>query len=233
LYSKQVSDQNLLQIQNMSTISEEQRQLNQELHAERPDFGSRGGVGNASMIQIVGRYNEIGVINSVLDYGTGKGAFPKSLKEKQPKLTVGAYDPAVEKFSKKPKSTFDLVTSFDVLEHVERSSVQAVLEEISSLTNKVVYLQIDLQPAVKRLSSGRNAHIMLAPPDWWLSQIGSVFPVLGSYPIMHASGTVQKIAVVAAKDRRFSKLVWSLLMKTESSPIVVNGGYLGKPNKKK
>ena len=40
-------------------------------------------------------------------------------------------------------------------------------------------------------------------------------------------------AVVAAKDRRFSKLVWSLLMKTESSPIVVNGGYLGKPNKKK
>lgn len=217
----------------MATISDEQRQLNQELHAERPDFGSRGGVGNEGVIEIIGRYKEIGVINSVLDYGTGKGAFPRSLKEKHPELKVGAYDPAIEKFSKRPQTTFDLVTSFDVLEHVERSSIQAVLEEIFSLTNKIVYLQIDLQPAVKRLSSGRNAHIMLAPPDWWLSQIGSIFPVLGSYPVMHASGTIQKIAVVAAKDRRFSKLVWSLLMKTDSMPIVVSGGYLGESKKKK
>ena len=217
----------------MSTISEEQRKLNQELHAERPDFGSRGGVGNQGIIEILGRYKELGVINSVLDYGTGKGAFPRSLKEKCPEIKVGAYDPAVEKFSKKPKTTFDLVTSFDVLEHVERTSIQAVLEEISSMTNKVVYLQIDLQPAVKRLSSGRNAHIMLAPPDWWLSQIGSVFPVLGSYPVMHATGSVQKIAIIAAKDRRFSRLVWSLLMKIESMPIVVTGGYLGESKKKK
>ena len=74
---------------------------------------------------------------------------------------------------------------------------------------------------------------MLAPPDWWLSQVGSVFPVLGSYPVMHASGTIQKIAIVAAKDRRFSRLVWSLLMKSDSMPIVVSGGYLGETNKKK
>ena len=43
---------------------------------------------------------------------------------KQPEIKVGAYDPAVEKFSNKPETTFDLVTSFDVLEHIERSSVQ-------------------------------------------------------------------------------------------------------------
>lgn len=216
----------------MSTISDEQRQLNQELHASRPDFGGKGGVGNENIIQIIGRYKELGVINSVLDYGTGKGVFPKSLKEKHPNVNVGAYDPAVEKFSKKPNTTYDLITSFDVLEHVERKSIQAVLEEISSIANKLVYLQIDLQPAIKRLSSGRNAHILLAPPDWWLSQVGAIFPVLGSYPVMHSTGTVQKIVIVAAKDRRFSKLVWSLLMKSESMPVVVNGGYLGIPKKK-
>ena len=83
----------------MATISDEQRQLNQELHAERPDFGSRGGVGNEGIIEIISRYKEIGIINSVLDYGTGR-AFPRSLKEKHPELKVGAYDPAIEKFSK-------------------------------------------------------------------------------------------------------------------------------------
>ena len=62
----------------MSTISDEQRKLNQKLHAERPDFGSRGGVGNEGIIEIIGSYKEIGGINSVLDYGTGKGAFPRS-----------------------------------------------------------------------------------------------------------------------------------------------------------
>ena len=40
---------------------------------------------------------------------------------------------------------------------------------------------------------------MLAPPDWWLSQIGSVFPVLGSYPVMHASGTIQKLRSLQPK----------------------------------
>ena len=216
----------------MGTISDEQRKLNKELHAKRPDFGSRGGAGNENLIKIIGRYNKLGVINSVLDYGTGKGSFPKSLKKSQPEMKIGAYDPAVEKFAKQPTSTFDLITSFDVLEHVERSSIQHVLEEIFSFANKVVYLQVDLQPAVKRLSSGRNAHIMLAPPDWWVAQVSSVFPVLGYFPIMHSTGTIQKISIVATKDVRFSKLVWSLLTKLNSVPLYIKGGYLGQTDKK-
>ena len=82
------------------TISEAQRKLNEELHEARPDFGSRGGAGNVGLAQVIGRYKDIGVINSVLDYGTGKGAFPKSLKRTFPELEVGAYDPAVKKYNK-------------------------------------------------------------------------------------------------------------------------------------
>ena len=104
------------------TISEEQRKLNEELHQSRPDFGSRGGAGHQGVIQVIGRYKDLGMISSVLDYGTGKGAFPKTLKKTFQNLKVGAYDPAVEKFNKKPNRDFDLVTSFDVLEHVERES---------------------------------------------------------------------------------------------------------------
>ena len=85
------------------------------------------------------------------------------------------------KNSVKNLKKIDLVTSFDVLEHVERNSVYAVLKEIRDLSSKLVFLQIDLQPAVKKLSSGRNAHIMLAPiQKIWKLQ---VFLRSGTHPI--------------------------------------------------
>jgi hypothetical protein len=209
------------------TISDSQRRLNEELHQSRPDFGSRGGAGNDSVIRAIRRYQELGLIASILDYGTGKGTFPENLKQHCPDLKVSAYDPAVEKFKKKPSRKFDLVTSFDVLEHVERSSVHAVLEEIKEMSSKLVFLQIDLQPAVKRLSSGRNAHIMLAPSDWWIAQVSSVFTVQGSFPIFHINGEIQKVAIVAASNYEYSGLVWSLLMKLQNNPMKITGGYLG------
>ena len=215
------------------TISDSQRRLNQELHQARPDFGSRGGAGNDGVMQAIGRYKELNAIESVLDYGTGKGTFPKNLKKAFSDLEVGAYDPAVEEFNNKPNKEFDLVTCFDVLEHVERASVHAVLEEIRDLSSKLVFLQIDLQPAVKRLSSGRNAHIMLAPSDWWVAQVASIFPIQGSFPIFHSSGEIQKIAIVATKDIKFSALVWSFLMKLQKSPLRIVGGYLDLNNSNK
>ena len=215
-----------------STISEEQRKLNQELHQNRPDFGSRGGAGHQGLIQVIRRYHELEVLDSVLDYGTGKGAFPKNLQKAIPDLRVGGYDPAVEQFNKKPKKPFDLVTCFDVLEHVERESIGAVISEIREMSNKVAYLQIDLQPAVKRLSSGKNAHIMLAPQDWWVAQVASIFPVHGSFPMFHSSGSVQKLAIVAAKKYKHSQLVWSMLTKIQHNPTIIEGGYLGVSTKK-
>ena len=209
------------------TISKEQLKLNQELHSKRPDFGSKGGAGNKFISGAISRFHELKLINSVLDYGTGKGSYPKSLKKLVPSLKVGAYDPAVKSFSNRPKKAFDMVTCFDVLEHVERNTINAVLADINELTVKVAYLQIDLQPAVKKLSSGRNAHIMLAPIDWWLAQISPFFPVLGSFPIYHQSGTVQKAGMVVSPNYKHGAIVWSLLAKLQSNPISINGGYLG------
>jgi|TARA_X000000950_G_C13878426_1_gene645817 hypothetical protein len=209
------------------TISEEQRLLNQQLHTSRPDFGSQGGAGNENVIHALRRYHKLKTLKSVLDYGTGKGAFPNNIKKAIPTLKVSGYDPAVKEFSTKPENTFDLVTCFDVLEHVERDSISAVIEEIKDLSNKLVFLQIDLQPAVKRLSSGRNAHIMLAPQDWWLSQVGATFPILGSYPVYHSTGIIQKVAIIATKDPQYGPLVWSMLMKMQSKPMNIVGGYLG------
>ena len=153
------------------TISDSQRKLNEELHKSRPDFGSRGGAGNQGVIEIIGRYKDLGMIGSVLDYGTGKGAFPKSLKKAHPDVKVGAYDPAVQIYNKKPSIEFDLVTSFDVLEHVEIDYLDNVLDDLKSLIVKLGILCISTRPAKKFLSDGRNAHIIQAPISWWMLKI--------------------------------------------------------------
>ena len=74
---------------------------------------------------------------------------------------------------------------------------------------------------------------MLAPPDWWVAQVASIFPVQGSFPMYHTSGTVQKLAIVAAKSYKHSQLVWSMLTKIQKNPTVIRGGYLGVDDTKK
>ena len=88
---------------------------------------------------------------------------------------VHGYDPAVEEWSIQPNEIGYIVSCLDVLEHVEIQSIDAVLTNIKQLTRRFCYLVIDLQPAVKKLPDGRNAHILLAPPDWWSLKISQYF----------------------------------------------------------
>ena len=80
------------------------------------------------------------------------------------------------------KGLFDILTCLDVLEHVEIDSIDATLQEINSLTKNFVIV-IDLQPAVKRLADGRNAHVLLAPSEWWVSRFSQVFGAWQHFPL--------------------------------------------------
>ena len=75
----------------------------------------------------------------------------------------------------KPDQPADILSCLDVLEHIELTSIDDVLQDINNLTRHFCYLVIDLQPAVKTLADGRNAHILLAPPDWWVSKIAAFY----------------------------------------------------------
>ena len=88
-------------------------------------------------------------------------------------------------FASKPEAPADILLCLDVLEHIEMSSIDAVLRDIHSLTRQFCYLVIDLQPAVKQLADGRNAHILLAPPEWWISRVAQLFTCQANFPIMH------------------------------------------------
>lgn len=210
-------------------ISETQRQLNAALHQKDNNYGNRdNGAGLAALLPIaVARMHELGMCNSVLDYGTGKGALVNRLIDEVPKtINVRGYDPAIPHFSEKPSESFDILTCLDVLEHVEMDSIGPVLQDIKNLTKNFCYLVIDLQPAVKKLADGRNAHILLAPPDWWISRISQLFPCIASFPIMHQAGEPQKIVVAACHDTKMVPAMYVFLIKLKIFEFDLSGGIL-------
>ena len=218
-------------------ISEEQRRLNQELHQNRIDFGNRADAAGLAkrLPQALIRMHELGVCRSVLDYGTGKGQLVGRLRHELPaSIAVAGYDPAVEQFSRKPTEAVDVLVCLDVLEHIEMESIQAVLQDIHDLTRSFCYLVIDLQPAIKTLSDGRNAHILLAPPEWWVSRVSQLFPCLASFPIMHRAGLPQKMVIACCQNPKILPYMYGFLAKLQIFELVMFGGILdGKAPKTK
>ena len=216
----------------MSVISQEQLALNKALHQQNGDFGNRAGAsGMASRLPLaLTRMHQVGLCRSVLDYGTGKGLLVKRLCDVLPdEIKVSGYDPAVDEWSVKPSSPVDVVTCLDVLEHIEMQSIDSVLNDISSLTINICYVVIDLQPAVKQLADGRNAHILLAPSEWWLTRFAQKFSCITSFPIMHKCGVVQKIVIAAAHKPEILPQMYRFINKLNIYDLKMCGGVLGGP----
>jgi Methyltransferase domain len=101
---------------------------------------------------------------TVLDYGCGEGTLGAALGP-----IVRNYDPAIPGIDREPQAA-DIVVCTDVLEHVERECIFAVLKHLRSLTLKVALVTVAIRPANKRLPDGRNAHILQRPARWWWAQ---------------------------------------------------------------
>ena len=209
------------------TISDQQLALNKELHQVNPAFGNRNQAsGMAAQLPLaVQRMHEMGLCSSVLDYGTGKGLLVERLRLELPEnMSIDGYDPAVKKWSSKPNSPYDILLCLDVLEHVEGNTINSVIEDISSMTRHFCYIVIDLQPAVKKLSNGRNAHILLAPVDWWVSRFSQTFPCLTTFTLPHENGWIQKLAIVASHDPKCLPYINTFLNKLNVYDLCFKGG---------
>lgn len=217
------------------TISDEQRRLNKNLHSQDDRFGNRAdGAGVASRLPAaLSRMHELGICSSVIDYGTGKGKLVKRLRDElSPDILVHGYDPAVDEFSTKPTEPADILVCLDVLEHIEMETIDAVLNDIKKLTKRFCFLVIDLQPAVKLLSDGRNAHILLAPTDWWVNKLGQLFPCITSFPVYHVSGLPQKLVIACSHDTMSLQFMYGFLNKLRIYNLKMGGGVLAKRKNK-
>jgi hypothetical protein len=104
---------------------------------------------------------------TTLDYGCGEQTLAAALK---PHMRVLGYDAAIDGRDAAPKPC-DLVVCLDVLEHVEPDRLAAVLDHIWKCAAKAAFIVVSTRPANLVLPSGRNAHLIIAPGDWWQTRI--------------------------------------------------------------
>lgn len=143
-------------------ISETYKELNRKLHSVNKDYGISG----QKYLDIVRPISNHGRL-AILDYGCGKATLAHALG---PAYRVTNYDPCMKEYETRPEP-HDVVVCTDVMEHVEPEHIDAVLNDIRSLTKQVAFFSICIVPARKVLDDGRNAHISLHPVDWWKERI--------------------------------------------------------------
>lgn len=148
-------------------ISPEYMELNKRLHAENPDYGVSG----SKRADVVRKLVASTKPASVLDYGCGKGTLGMSLP-----FPIWEYDPAIPGKDAPPRPA-ELVICTDVLEHIEPEYLEAVLLDLSRVTQKVCYCVINTGPARKTYADGRNTHLIQQPLEWWQATLARYFSV--------------------------------------------------------
>lgn len=142
-------------------ISDDYKALNEQLHQDRKDYGSYG----MKWANHIATLAEGMKTEDILDYGCGKGTLGANLP-----FDIQQYDPAIPKHSHRPKPA-DIVVCTDVLEHIEPSCLDDVLNDIYGLCKKGVFLVIHNGPAAKKLADGRNAHLIQENEIFWLGAL--------------------------------------------------------------
>lgn len=120
----------------------------------------------------------------LLDYGCGKGMqyLARRYHDKWGGLLPHCYDIGVRQLATRPDGKFGGVICTDVMEHIERDDVPAVLAELIDYVEVggFLFLGISCRPTKKKLSDGRDVHVTIEPPAWWIGQIEKVAGALGA-----------------------------------------------------
>lgn len=145
----------------MQLITEQYKQLNQDLHASNPYYGTSGQKYLGYVIDLAKRFQT----QDILDYGCGKSTLALNLP-----FPIKQYDPAIEKYSALPNPA-NIVVCTDVLEHIEPYCLDDILDHLKKLTLKACFLSVSTTKAKKTLADGRNAHLIQKPAKWWLERL--------------------------------------------------------------
>lgn len=149
-------------------ISPEYRELNEQLHRHRNDYGVKGDKHLRRVRRVRNQYRA----DTVLDYGCGSAALARHAE-----FPVACYDPCIPDYSELPYPS-DMIVCTDVLEHVEPEKLDAVLRHIRNLMRVCGYFVIATRPdRSKSLPDGSNPHRVIKPGHWWKHQMGFYFEI--------------------------------------------------------
>lgn len=155
------------------TYSDEMRGLLETMHESRPDMFN--GASLQWHIEDIDNLMKKYSCETILDYGCGKAEFHPHY------WNAAKYDLGHKPYNTKPEGTYDMVVSTDMLEHIEYDYLDNVLDEIYGYADKCVFLTISTRLAHKTLPDGRNAHIIVETPEWWMDRLDSYIKVTPSH----------------------------------------------------
>lgn len=69
---------------------------------------------------------------------------------------------------------FDLVVSFDVLEHIPEEGIDDVLREMYRVGRNDFLFSICIIPAISKMSDGSEPHVLIRPIEWWREKLESI-----------------------------------------------------------
>ena len=152
-----------------------------KLHKDPTIFPGKSITKYAHYVRSIIRDNKC---KTLLDYGCGKGG----LYEEENKNKLGKplhkflkiknytlYDPGLEKFSTLPTGMYDMVMCVDVMEHLPTQDLNWIIDRIMSFGNKAVFLNIACYEALKKFPNGKNVHITVQEPKWWIDLINKIW----------------------------------------------------------
>lgn len=124
-------------------------------------------------VRIIQKWNSA----SVLDVGCGYNEFACQLRAAMPSCEVVGVDPACPGADIKAEAVklpfkdkqFVVVTSFDMLEHLHESEVDAALADMARVSCAFIF-SISYVPSVNKWQ-GQTLHPTVRPESWWIERI--------------------------------------------------------------
>lgn len=154
-------------------ITEGYRAQQQAMHEAARGYGGVHSKNYAqSVLDLIAKHE----VKDVLDYGAGKGHFGEILFASGYMGDYHAYDPGIPYWAETPQPA-EFVACIDVLEHIEPELLDNVLADLHRVTLTRGFFSVHLTEAKKFLPDGRNAHLIIRPPEWWLAKIGERFHI--------------------------------------------------------
>lgn len=109
----------------------------------------------------------------LLDFGSGKGFqyLVRRVHERWGGLLPYCYDVGVRQLAELPDGTFGGVLCTDVLEHIDEPDLPGIIDTIIGKAEPTgfVLLGISCRPTKKTLPDGRDVHLTIKPPSWWVA----------------------------------------------------------------
>lgn len=133
-------------------------------------------------------------IQSLVDVGTGNGAFPRQAAERRIPYVAGVdfaclgeghgvdWVRAPAHDLPFPDSRFEWLTAFDMLEHLILGELEEVLAEFRRVVSVGWFFSISYEPS--HTVMGSDLHLIVRPKQWWkdkLSAFGDVVEYTGKY----------------------------------------------------